>query len=85
MFKQLELDAPLSTDEVPALLEKLDAMLEDYKVKVKEWEETREEQKRRILEGLEEIEEKKAARQAEEEKEEEAEEKEEERGVVSGV
>eukprot|EP00434_Breviolum_minutum_P012501 symbB.v1.2.011013.t1/scaffold687.1/size172701/19 len=73
LFKSLELDAPLSTDEVPALLEKLEGLLEDYKVKVKEWEETREEQKRRILEGLEEIEEKKAARAAEEEAEAEAE------------
>lgn len=31
LFKSLELDAPLSTDEVPALLEKLEGLLEDYK------------------------------------------------------
>ena len=72
LFKQLELDAPMTTEEVPALLEKLEGMLEDYEageqkamdwekmsrdsccdsqVKVKEWEGTREQQKRRILEG----------------------------------
>eukprot|EP00438_Fugacium_kawagutii_P006745 Skav219157 [mRNA] locus=scaffold1574:869264:879006:- [translate_table: standard] len=69
LFKQLELDAPMSTDEVPALLEKLEGLLEDYKVKVKEWEQTKDEQKKRILEGLEEIEEKKAARAAADEAE----------------
>merc|ERR1712113_1227537 len=54
LFDQLKLDAPITTDEVPALLEKLEAQLADYQQKVKVWEETKEEQKRRILEGLEE-------------------------------
>merc|ERR1711972_1205698 len=54
LFDQLKLDAPITTDEVPALLEKLEAQLADYQNKVKVWEETKEEQKRKILEGLEE-------------------------------
>ena len=33
LFKQLDLDAPMSTEEVPALIEKLEGMLEDYKVR----------------------------------------------------
>merc|ERR1711972_74877 len=41
LFDQLKLDAPSTTDEVPALLEKLDALLKDYNAKVKEWEEKR--------------------------------------------
>merc|ERR1712203_145604 len=53
LFDQLKLDAPITTDEVPALLEKLEAQLADYQQKVKAWEEKREEQKRKILEGLE--------------------------------
>ena len=32
LFKQLNLDAPMSTEEVPALIEKMEGMLEDYKV-----------------------------------------------------
>merc|ERR1712039_353822 len=52
LFDQLKLDAPITTDEVPALLEKLEAQLADYQNKVKVWEETKEEQKRKILEGL---------------------------------
>merc|ERR1712113_1247855 len=57
LFDQLKLDAPITTDEVPALLEKLEAQLTDYQEKVKVWEETKEEQKRKILDGLEEEEE----------------------------
>merc|ERR1712050_540044 len=53
LFDQLKLDAPITTDEVPALLEKLEAQLTDYQEKVKVWEATKEEQKRKILEGLE--------------------------------
>merc|ERR1712203_600474 len=52
LFDQLKLDAPITTDEVPALLEKLEAQLADYQQKVKVWEETKEEQKRKILDGL---------------------------------
>ncbi|CAE7556564.1 unnamed protein product [Symbiodinium sp. CCMP2456] len=80
LFDQLKLDAPLSTDQVPGLLEKLTEQLADYQAKVKEWEEKREDMKKAILEGLSEIEEKKAVRDAEEnaEEKEEKEEKEEE-------
>merc|ERR1711920_790302 len=50
-FFWLKLNAPITTDEVPALLEKLTAQLEDYQQKVKQWEETKEEKKKKILEG----------------------------------
>merc|ERR1712186_282485 len=53
LFDQLKLDAPITTDEVPALLEKLDAMLEDYNAKVKKWEETKAEKIRKLLDGEE--------------------------------
>jgi len=54
LFDQLKLDAPITTDDIPGTLEKLEAQLEDYKEKVKKWEETRDEMKRKILEGNEE-------------------------------
>merc|ERR1719198_1732450 len=50
LFAKLKLDAPITTEEIPDLLEKLEAQLEDYKTKVSEWEEKREEMKRKILE-----------------------------------
>merc|ERR1712048_485645 len=88
LFEQLKLDAPITTGDIPAVLEKLEVQLEGYKKKVEEWEENREEMKRKILDGLEEEEEyaekeekadteKKAEEEQEEEKEED-EEKEEE-------
>merc|ERR1719353_1631410 len=49
LFDKLKLDAPVTTDEIPSLIEKLEKLLEDYNEKVKKWEETREEQKRTIL------------------------------------
>merc|ERR1712037_164099 len=69
LFDQLKLDAPITTDEVPALLEKLEEKLADFQHKVKVWEETKEEQKRKILEGLE-VQEEKEEPAKEEEKEE---------------
>jgi len=69
LFDQLKLDAPLSTDQVPALLEELEKQLGDFQAKVKEWEEKKEEMKNAILQGLTEIEEKKAAREEEDAKE----------------
>merc|ERR1711972_791523 len=65
LFDQLKLDAPITTDEVPALLEKLEAQLADYQQKVKVWEETKEEQKRKILAGLEEEDQKDEANEEE--------------------
>merc|ERR1712232_294612 len=51
LFSKLKLDAPLSTADIPPLLEKPKAQLEDYHAKVKTWEEKRDEMKRKILEG----------------------------------
>merc|ERR1712083_206696 len=51
LFDKLKLDAPITTDDVPALLEKLDAKLVDFNDKVKDWEEKREDLKTRILAG----------------------------------
>merc|ERR1712113_565965 len=51
LFDQLKLNAPITTDEVPALLEELEKQLEDYNAKVKKWEETKEEKIRKLLEG----------------------------------
>merc|ERR1719152_439740 len=51
LFDMLKLDAPVKADEIPPLLEKLEEMLKDYQNKVKEWEQNREEMKRRIMEG----------------------------------
>jgi hypothetical protein len=64
LFFQLKLDAPITTADVPELLEKLNAQLVDYKAKVATWEEKREELKKKILEGG-------ATEEKEEEKEEE--------------
>jgi len=72
LFDKLKLDAPLTTDDVPALLEKLEVQLEEYKAKVKEWEEKREDMKKAIIEGLANVEEKKAEEEPKEAAEEEA-------------
>merc|ERR1711920_1173858 len=52
LFDQLKVNAPITTDEVPALVEQLQEKLADYQQKVKVWEETKEEQKKKILAGL---------------------------------
>merc|ERR1712226_506789 len=39
LFDQLKLDAPITTDDIPAILEKLEEQLEAYNAKVKVWEE----------------------------------------------
>merc|ERR1712238_128007 len=79
LFDQLKLNAPITTDEVPALLEQLQEKLADFQAKVKLWEETKEEQKKKILAGLdvEEQKEEKKEEEKEEAKEEQEEEKEE--------
>merc|ERR1711920_1023018 len=51
LFDQLKLDAPITTDDIPAILEKLEAQLEMYQGKVKEWEEKREELKEKLRNG----------------------------------
>lgn len=50
LFDKLKLDAPVTTEDIPPLLEKLETQLQDYEAKTKVWEEKREEMKRRILE-----------------------------------
>jgi len=67
LFDQLKLDAPLSTDEIPDLIEKLEGQLEDYNEKVKIWERDRDEMKRKILAGEVDTEEKKEEKKEEEE------------------
>eukprot|EP00932_Pfiesteria_piscicida_P018637 SRR837773.5487.p2 GENE.SRR837773.5487~~SRR837773.5487.p2 ORF type:complete len:493 (+),score=345.42 SRR837773.5487:56-1480(+) len=52
LFDSLKLNAPITTDDIPATLEELDKQLDMYKEKVKEWEEKREDMKRKILEGI---------------------------------
>merc|ERR1711871_133149 len=37
LFDQLKLNAPITTDEVPALIEELEKQYESYKAKVKDW------------------------------------------------
>jgi len=65
LFDQLKLDAPITTDDIPAILEKLEAQLADYNGKVKEWEEKREEMKKKILDGIEVLEAEKEGGEAE--------------------
>jgi len=67
LFAQLKLDAPISTADIPAVLEKLEAQLADYQAKVKEWEEKKEEQKQAILDSISDDEEEPKAEEAKEE------------------
>eukprot|EP00746_Dinoflagellata_sp_MGD_P160770 gnl/MRDRNA2_/MRDRNA2_87672_c0_seq1.p1 gnl/MRDRNA2_/MRDRNA2_87672_c0~~gnl/MRDRNA2_/MRDRNA2_87672_c0_seq1.p1 ORF type:complete len:476 (-),score=226.33 gnl/MRDRNA2_/MRDRNA2_87672_c0_seq1:68-1495(-) len=69
LFDQLKLDAPLSTEEIPDIMTKLEEQLEEYNEKVRIWERDRDEMKRKILAGEVDTEKK------EEEKKEEEEEK----------
>jgi len=79
LFDSLKLDAPITTADVPALLVKLDAQMEMYQTKVKDWEQNREALKAKILAGAVDDEEEKKEEAKEESKEEEKEaEKEEE-------
>merc|ERR1712178_493537 len=84
LFDSLKLDPPLTVAQIPALLEKLEAQKAEYEAKVKDWEQNKEEMKRKIKEGiitaedLDEEEKKEEAAPAEEEKEEAKEEDKEE-------
>merc|ERR1719401_1600470 len=51
LFDKLKLDAPITVDDIPPLLEKLEEQLAVYKKKVEEWQVNRDEMKRKILEG----------------------------------
>merc|ERR1712070_713466 len=52
LFDSLKLDAPITTADIPALLEKLDEQKAMYEKKVQEWAENKEEMKRKIKEGI---------------------------------
>merc|ERR1711865_684181 len=72
LFDSLKLDAPITTADIPALLEKLQAQKAMYEGKVKKWEDEREEMKRKILAGeVEEEAPKEAAKEPEKEEEKE--------------
>merc|ERR1719265_2857232 len=51
LFASLKLDAPITTDDIPATLEKLEKQMEEFQVKIKEWEKNRDERKAKILAG----------------------------------
>lgn len=51
LFDQLKLNAPVTTGEIPAMLEQLEKQQEDYKEKIKVWAATRDEKKKQILAG----------------------------------
>merc|ERR1712037_765566 len=68
LFDKLKLEAPITTDDVPAKLEQLEAQLADFRVKVKDWERTRDEKKAKILAGEEEDEPEEKAEPAKDEK-----------------
>ena len=50
LLHQLKLDVPITTDDIPAIITKLE-QLAGYNQKVKDWEVNREEMKRKILVG----------------------------------
>merc|ERR1712204_105222 len=52
LFDSLKLDAPITTADIPALLVKLEEQKLGFEVKVKEWEENKEEMKRKIKDGI---------------------------------
>lgn len=53
LFDQLKINAPITTEDIPGTLEKLDEQLTAYKQKVKDWEKNRDELKQKILAGEE--------------------------------
>jgi len=67
LFDQLKLNAPITTEEIPSILEKLEELLEDYQNKVKEWEVNKNEMKQKILAGQADEKEEAAAEEATEE------------------
>merc|ERR1712032_232334 len=52
LFDKLKIDAPITTGDIPAALAKLEEEMASYQGKIKQWEETREEQKRKIRLGI---------------------------------
>merc|ERR1719272_2272222 len=52
LFDMLKIDAPVSTEDIPAVVEKLEAQMVDYQEKVKHWELNREAMKQKIIDGI---------------------------------
>merc|ERR1719426_180389 len=52
LFDSLKLDAPITTEDVPALLIKLAEQKAEFEAKVKDWELNKEDMKRKIKEGI---------------------------------
>merc|ERR1719272_630439 len=71
LFDMLKIDAPVSTEDIPAVVEKLEAQMVDYQEKVKHWEQNREAMKQKIIDGTKE-EPKKEEKKEEEEKKDDA-------------
>merc|ERR1719272_1709133 len=67
LFDMLKIDAPVSTEDIPAVVEKLEAQMVDYQEKVKHWELNREAMKQKIIDGIKD-EPKKEEKKEEEEK-----------------
>jgi len=51
LFATLKIEAPITTDDIPATLEKLEAEMQSFQAKIKEWEKSRDERKAKILAG----------------------------------
>merc|ERR1740138_1179407 len=52
LFDSLKLDAPITTEDIPALLIKLAEQKASFEAKVKDWELNKEDMKRKIKEGI---------------------------------
>jgi len=50
LFEKLKLDAPMTIDDIPECLKQLESSLEDYNIKIKEFEAFNAERKRQIME-----------------------------------
>lgn len=51
LFKELDLDAPITTDDIPAIIEQLEKKTKYYEDQLAEWEATRDAKKAAILAG----------------------------------
>jgi len=66
LFDQLKLNAPITTDDIPATLEKLEEQLASFHDKVKDWEANKNEMKAKILAGEDVEEKEEGAKEADE-------------------
>ena len=51
LFAALKIEAPITTDDIPDTLKKLEETMEEYQAKIKDWEKSRDEKKAKILAG----------------------------------